>query len=111
MDYLSTSIADDLENKIKIRSTKQIIVEIICHCLKSQGQIYKKIINFRQRFRYWAIHNDLIPKVLDIVRDKEKILDLQAVKFIKSVITNTDDNLIKIIISNNCFKKIILLFE
>lgn len=27
------------------------------------------------------------------------------------MITNTDDNLIKIIISNNCFKKIILLFE
>jgi hypothetical protein len=69
------------------------------------------INSYSQRFRYWAIHNDLIPNVVDIVRDKEKILDLQVVKFVKSIITNNDENLIKILISNNSFKKIIDLFE
>lgn len=48
---------------------------------------------------------------MDIVKDKEKILDLQVVKFVKSIINNKDENLIKIIISNNCFKKIIDIFE
>jgi len=65
----------------------------------------------RQRFKYWAIHNDLIPKIVESTKDNEKILDLQVVKFIKSILLNGDDNLIKIVISNNCFKKIIELFE
>lgn len=48
---------------------------------------------------------------MEITKDNEKILDLQIVKFIKSIIMNGDENLIKIIISNNCFKKIFELFE
>ena len=96
-----TIMDDELTDKYKIRSTKQIIIEIICHCLKSHGQ----------RFKYWVIHNDLIPNVVDIVKDKDKILDLQVVKFVKSIINNNDENLIKILISNNCFKKIIEIFE
>ena len=34
-DYLITIIDDELTDRYKIRATKQIIVEIICHCLKS----------------------------------------------------------------------------
>jgi len=49
--------------------------------------------------------------VVEIVRDNDKILDLQVVKFVKSIVNNNDENLIKILISNNCFKKIIEIFE
>lgn len=101
-DYLQVNIdRTTTKEKYKIRSTKQIIVEIICYCLKSHGQ----------RFKYWAIHNDLIPNVFEIISDKEKILDLQIIKFMKSLIINNDDNLLKIVISNNCFKKIFDLLE
>jgi len=37
IDFLTTSTDNNLSNKYKIRSTKQIIIEIICHCLKSHG--------------------------------------------------------------------------
>lgn len=100
-DYLGVIIDEELSDKYKVRATKQIIVEIICHCLKSHGQ----------RFKYWVIHNDLIPNVCEMVKDKDKILDLQVVKFVKSIIANNDENLLKILISNNCFKKIIEIFE
>ena len=33
------------------------------------------------------------------------------IKFIKAIVANSDDNFIKILISNNSFKKIIVLFE
>ena len=35
LEYLSCVIDPELNNRAKIRSTKQIIVEIICHCVKS----------------------------------------------------------------------------
>jgi protein phosphatase-4 regulatory subunit 3 len=66
---------------------------------------------FSQRFKYWVIHNDLIPNVIEISKDNDKILDLHIIKFVKSIINNNDENLIKILISNNCFKKIIDIFE
>ena len=76
------------------------------------GKLINKFNKFlRQRFKYWVIHNDLIPNVVEIVRDNDKILDLQVVKFVKSIINNNDENLLKILISNNCFKKIIQIFE
>lgn len=33
------------------------------------------------------------------------------IKFIKAIVANSDDNFVKILISNNSFKKIIVLFE
>lgn len=36
---------------------------------------------------------------------------MQVVKFIKSIVLNGDDNLIKVLIANNSFKRIIDLFE
>ena len=38
-------------------------------------------------------------------------MDVQVIKFIKAIVANSDDNFIKILISNNSFKKIIVLFE
>jgi len=40
-DYLFTVVDHNLNDKYKIRSTKQIITEIICHCLKSHGYFLK----------------------------------------------------------------------
>jgi protein phosphatase-4 regulatory subunit 3 len=63
-----------------------------------------------QRVRYWAIHNDLISKVLFVVEDISKVLHLQVIKFIKSIFINDDENLNKLIINNNSLAPIIGLF-
>lgn len=46
-DYLITVIDNEITDKFKIRSTKQIIVEIICHCLKSHGYSNHLLISIK----------------------------------------------------------------
>ncbi len=61
--------------------------------------------------RYWIIHNDLISKVLFVLQDESKVLHLHVVKFIKSVILNNDENLLKLIINDDVFASIIKIFN
>ncbi len=69
------------------------------------------LLIFRQRVRYWVIHNDLIPKVMNVLESKSKILQLQVIKFLKAVLMNNEENLFKIVINNNLFTKIFQIFE
>lgn len=62
------------------------------------------------RIRYWAIHNNLITKIFN-EENQPKVLQLQSIKFLKSVIINNDDNLNKVIIYNGIFSKVIKMFE
>jgi protein phosphatase 4 regulatory subunit 3 len=89
------------EFRYEMISSKQIVIEILCHCLKQH----------EQRVRYWIIHNDLISKVMDALKDNSKILELQVTKFVKSVIVNNDENLNKMIINNDIFDNIIQIFK
>ena len=82
-------------------SSKQIIIELLCHCLKQH----------EQRVRYWVIHNDLINKVIEAFKDKSKVLEIQVIKFIRSVIVNNDENLSKLIINNDIFSHVIEIFQ
>jgi len=58
-----------------------------------------------------VIHNDLILKVLSVLETPSKILQLQVIKFIKSVLLNGDENLNKIIINNDVMKAVLTLFD
>jgi protein phosphatase-4 regulatory subunit 3 len=98
-DFLKIAIKEEF--KYEMISSKQIVIEILCHCLKQH----------EQRVRYWIIHNDLISKVMEAIKDNSKILELQVTKFIKSVIVNNDDNLNKMIINNDIFSQIIHIFN
>jgi protein phosphatase-4 regulatory subunit 3 len=72
---------------------------------------YILFFNFRSRVRYWIIHNDLISKVFLVLQDNSKILNLQFIKFIKSVFLNNDENLNKLVINNDVFEQIIKIFN
>lgn len=100
------------EYKYEMISSKQIIIEILCHCLRlSEIHGESKHINLCQRMRYWAIHNDLITKILTLLDGITKVLQLHVVKFMKSVVMNNDENLNKLIISNDSFEPIIKLYN
>jgi protein phosphatase-4 regulatory subunit 3 len=46
-----------------------------------------------------------------VIDSDSKILQLQVIKFLKSVLLNNDENLLKIIINNDMFGKIFQVFE
>lgn len=75
---MSINLAEFPELKAEIVETKQIIIDILCHCLKSHGQ----------RMRYYTIHNELIPKIIDLIKDNSNLINLGVVKFIKSIFYN-----------------------
>ena len=98
-NFLKIPIKDEF--KYEMISSKQIIIELLCHCLKQH----------EQRVRYWVIHNDLINKVIEALKDKSKVLEIQVIKFIRSVIVNNDENLGKLIINNDIFSHVIEIFQ
>ncbi len=53
----------------------------------------------------------MITKVISVINDPSKILKLQVIKFIKSVLINDDENLNKLICNNDCLLPIIELFN
>lgn len=61
--------------------------------------------------RYYTIHNDILPKVFDLMKDQTGLLNLTVIKFMKSVVCNNDEFLNKLIISNDYFDPIMTLFK
>ena len=79
--------------------------------MKQTKRKWRKKENSGQRVRYWAIHNDLITKVLCVIEENSKILQLQVIKFLKCVLINNDENLNKLISNNDNFASVIELFN
>lgn len=102
VNYLSSPIStiNDLDKNSNV-ATKQIIIEILCYCLSQHGT----------RIQYWLIQNNVLTKILNVLNYNQKILHLQVVKYIKSIILNNDYNFTKVIMSTDCFGKIIYLFN
>jgi hypothetical protein len=46
-----------------------------------------------------------------VLQDNSKILNLQFIKFIKSVFLNNDENLNKLVINNDVFEQILKIFK
>ena len=102
VNYLSTEVpSSSEEEKNSNVGTKQIIIEILCDCLNQHGS----------RIQYWLIQNNVLTKILNVLNTNQKILHLQVVKYIKSIILNNDYNFTKVIMNTDCFGKIVYLFN
>ena len=102
VNYLSTPVpsSSDEEKNSNVGS-KQIIIEILCDCLNQHGS----------RIQYWLIQNNVLTKILNVLNSNQKILHLQVVKYIKSIILNNDYNFTKVIMNTDVFGKIVYLFN
>ena len=79
VDFLSFKLSNGQpEFKVNFINSKQIIIEILCHCLKQHGQ----------RMRYYTIQNNLLIRIMDLVNDESKVINLMIVKFVKTVVFN-----------------------
>ena len=103
VNFLSTPLPllCDSELKVSNISAKQIIIEILCDCLNQHENL----------IQYWLIQNNVLTKILDLVKYNNKLLNLQVVKYIKCIIINNDYNSTKVIMNTDCFGKIISLFN
>jgi protein phosphatase-4 regulatory subunit 3 len=61
--------------------------------------------------RYYTIHNDILAKVFDLMKDQSLLLNLTVIKYMKSVVCNNDEFLNKLIISNDYFEPVLTLFK
>lgn len=95
------SIINDNNNKNELTTTKQIIIEILSYCLSQHGKYSV----------FWFIENQILFKVLSVLNNKIKILDLQVVKFTKSVILYDNPSLNNEILKTNCLQNILHLFK
>ena len=82
VNFLSTPLPllCDSELKVSNISAKQIIIEILCDCLNQHENL----------IQYWLIQNNVLTKILDLVKYNNKLLNLQVVKYIKCIIINND---------------------
>ena len=103
VNFLSTPLPFLCDSELKVSniSAKQIIIEILCDCLNQHENL----------IQYWLIQNNVLTKILDLVKYNNKLLNLQVVKYIKCIIINNDYNSTKVIMNTDCFGKIISLFN
>ena len=90
------------KHESKDASTKQIIIELLCYSINQHGT---------KTIQYWIIHNNILEKVLSVVKDGSKVLDLQIIKFIKCIILKFDYTFFKLIGETKCFDVVKLLYE
>jgi len=62
------------------------------------------------RMRYFIIYNDVVKKVLSLLRLKDKPLILAALKFFRALVASNDRFYHKSIVNNSCFKPVFKLF-
>ena len=103
VNFLSTPLPllCDSELKVSNISAKQIIIEILCDCLNQHENL----------IQYWLIQNNVLTKILDLVKYNNTLFNLQVVKYINCIIINNDYNSTKVIMNTDCFGKIISLFN
>jgi hypothetical protein len=79
LDYLSVPLIP--QYKTEIVSTKQIIIDILIHCIESYGNNIEE----------WLIKNNALYKVLNAINDKHKVINIYVVKFIKCIILRMNE--------------------
>lgn len=77
IDFLRINENESI-SKNELINSKQLIVEILCHCLKHHGH----------RMRYYTIQNHVLKVVADLIHHNSKIINMMIIKFIKSIILN-----------------------
>ena len=97
--YLDIPLNSNFKKEIELN--KQIIIEILCHLIYQ----YNKIT------QYWLDQNDVCNRILKLIGNGSKILDLYSIKFIKCILINCDLFYVKNFLNEKVFCKIQLLFE
>ena len=88
-------------NKNEISNTKQIIMEIFI--------IWFNNISFDSEF--WLEENKLNETINILLEEKNKIVNLFAIKFIRNILENTEPCIIVKILSKNICENIINIFK
>lgn len=96
-----TPCESDIIERSSIILSKQIILDILSHCLNQ----------LKDHMQYWFIHNSIITKVLNAINDQNKMLTISVVKFIKVVIETNNYNYQKTLLLSECFDEIFHLFQ
>jgi protein phosphatase-4 regulatory subunit 3 len=97
IDYLE--IPMNLKYKTEITNNKQIIIEILIYIIE------------RNYFFYFFNDNKVYEKVIKLLDENNKILNIYVIKFIKSLLLCANDFLISNIITSELMNKLCSLFE
>ena len=97
IDYLEIPL--NLKYKNEIINNKQIIIEILIYIIE------------RNYFFYFFSDNKVYEKVIKLLEENNKILNIYVIKFIKSLLLSANDFLINNIINQDLMEKLCKLFE
>jgi hypothetical protein len=97
VDYLEIPL--NLKFKNEIINNKQIIIEILIYIIE------------RNYFFYFFSDNKVYEKVIKLLEENNKILNIYVIKFIKSLLLSANDFLINNIINQDLMEKLCKLFE
>ena len=97
VDYLEIPL--NLKYKNEIINNKQIIIEILIYIIE------------RNYFFYFFSDNKVYEKVIKLLEENNKILNIYVIKFIKSLLLSANDFLINNIINQDLMEKLCKLFE
>ena len=97
VDYLEIPL--NLKFKNEIINNKQIIIEILIYIIE------------RNYFFYFFNDNKVYEKVIKLLDENNKILNIHVIKFIKSLLLSANDFLIDNIITQDLMEKLCNLFE
>ena len=97
IDYLEIPL--NLKYKNEIINNKQIIIEILIYIIE------------RNYFFYFFNDNKVYEKVIKLLEENNKILNIYVIKFIKSLLLSANDFLINNIINQDLMEKLCKLFE
>ncbi|KAL8047559.1 hypothetical protein ABFX02_07G007500 [Erythranthe guttata] len=76
------------------------ICDLLCFC----------VLQHPYRIEYSFLLNNVIAKVLYLIRRREKYLVVAAIRFVRTLITRSDEHLMSHLVRNNLFKPIIDVF-
>jgi protein phosphatase-4 regulatory subunit 3 len=82
----------------------------LCLC-EVLGIMTECITSHSYRMRYFIIYNDVVRKVLRLLRLKDTPLILAALKFVRALVASNDRFYHKSIVNNGCFKPVFTLFK
>lgn len=108
-DIFYEQIVESFLDKLSIE-TVDLEETRLCLC-EVLGIMTECVDSHSYRMRYFIIYNDVIKKVVTLLRLRDKALSLAALKFIRALIASNDRFYHKSIVNNSCFKPVFKLFK
>ena len=99
--FMNFLISPELENKNDTSSTIQIIIEIFMAWIN----------NMRFDYQYWLEKNQINIAIIKLFKDKNKIVNLYAIKLLKVILENSENCIFNKILTNELCNSLINLFN